>query len=272
MINCPPSLRAAGTDLKEGPVLLKYDFNGRAALVTGGTKGIGRSIANALLEAGASVLVTYARDTDAAEDFQNNLDSQIAEKTLVLRSDVSDPTETPRVFRKAEETFGFPLTMVVNNAGILHQGNFQELDEKSWDRTLKVNLKGPFLIGQELLRRGIAGSAIVNISSVGGQTGGPKAPDYSASKAGLISLTRSMARLGGPAGIRVNAVAPGWIITDIFTPEQLVELKEEANRLIPLQRLGTPDDVARSVLWLLSNESSYLTGHCLNINGGLYFG
>ncbi len=252
--------------------MVNYDFSGHVALVTGGTKGIGRSIALALLGSGAQVLVTYSRDQNSAGIFQDSLNSQQTAAMLLLQSDVSDPTETKRLFQESLARFGKPLTLVVNNAGILQQGDFLQLDEQSWDRTLEVNLKGPFLIGQELLRSDVAGASMVNISSVGGQTGGPKAPDYSASKAGLISLTRSMARLGAPLGIRVNAVAPGWIQTDIFTPSQLQDLQKEASKVIPLGRMGTPDEVAKSVLWLLSDESSYLTGHCLNVNGGLYFG
>lgn len=252
--------------------MVRYDFNGQAALVTGGTKGIGKSIALALLQSGAQVVVTFNRDQNAASQFQSCLNEEQAANTLLIRSDVSDPTETLRVFSETRTRFQKPLTLVVNNAGILQQGDFMDLDGSAWDRTMEVNLKGPFLMGQELLRSGVPGSAMVNISSVGGQTGGPKAPDYSASKAGLISLTRSLARLGAPNGIRVNAVAPGLIETEIFTPGQLRELKIEAAKVIPLQRLGTPEDVAKSVLWLLSEEASYLTGHCLNVNGGLYFG
>ncbi len=252
--------------------MVRYDFSGQAALVTGGTKGIGRCIALALLETGAQVVVTFSRDQDAASRFQSGLSSEQAANTLLIRSDVSDPDEAVRVFSATKNRFQRPLTMVVNNAGILQQGDFLELDAQSWDRTLEVNLKGPFLVGQELLRSGVAGASMVNISSVGGQTGGPRAPDYSASKAGLISLTRSLARLGAAGGTRVNAVAPGWIKTEIFTPQQLQELEDEATRVVPLGRLGSPEDVAKAVLWLLSDESSYLTGHCLNVNGGLYFG
>ena len=257
---------------EEKSAAVKYDFSHQAALVTGGTKGIGRSIALALLETGAQVVVTFSRDQEAASKFQSDLDDQQAASLLLIRSDVSDSAETARVFEETKKRFQKPLTMVVNNAGILRQGDFLDLDSQSWDRTLEVNLKGPFLVGQELLRRAVAGSSLVNISSVGGQTGGPKAPDYSASKAGLISLTRSLARLGASSDIRVNAVAPGWIKTDIFTPQQLLELEDEAARVIPAGRLGSPEDVAKAVLWLLSDEASYVTGHCLNVNGGLYFG
>lgn len=252
--------------------MLNYDFSAQAALVTGGTRGIGAAIARALLAAGARVLITYHQDTAAAEAFQASVPTNQAGRAMVLPSDVSLPAEAVRVFTACQEQWGRPLSLVVNNAGILRQGDFLELDEKDWDRTLAVNLKGPFLIGQELLRQGTRPAAMVNISSVGGQTGGPKAPDYSASKAGLISLTRSLARLGAPAGLRVNAIAPGLIRTDIFTPEQLAALEAEAGQTIPLGRLGTPEDVARATLWLLSEEASYLTGQCLNVNGGQYFG
>ena len=122
------------------------------------------------------------------------------------------------------------------------------------------------------MKEGSKSGAIVNISSVGGQTGGNKAPDYAASKAALISLTKSVARLGSIIGIRSNAVSPGWVETDIFTVARLAELKEEAKKAIPMQRMGLPLEVSRAVLFLLSDDASYVTGHCLNVNGGLYLG
>ncbi|MCP4292712.1 MAG: SDR family oxidoreductase [bacterium] len=255
-----------------GPQQVQYDFSNHVALVTGGTKGIGKAIVSALLHAECQVVVSYSSDEKSAQQFLTSLSAKHSQRTLLLRSDVSVPQEVESLFSTAQKEFGQPVSMVVNNAGILNQGNFSELSEANWDRTLAVNLKGPFLVGQQLLKSRMNGATMVNISSVGGQTGGPKAPDYSASKAGLISLTRSLARLGAPDNIRVNAVAPGWIKTDIFDAEQLENLEIKAQNEIPLARLGTPDEVARSVMFLLSQESSYLTGHCLNINGGMYFG
>jgi len=134
-------------------------------------------------------------------------------------------------------------------------------------------LKGPFLLCQEAMPilETMAQPAIVNIVSVGGQTGGPKAPDYAASKGGLMTFTQSMARIGAPMNIRVNAVSPGWINTGIFTADEFAALKEAAKSTILMKRLGTPEEVASAVCFLLSTESSFISGHILNVNGGMYF-
>ncbi len=248
------------------------DFEQQVALVTGGTKGIGRAITEALLPENARVLVTYCQDQEAAQDFVRALKPDQAARVCLRQGDIADRAHVQSLFHDANAEFGDPVSLVVNNAGILHQGSFQDLDDDGWDRTLAVNLKGPFMVGQEFLKSGPTGGAVVNIASVGGQTGGAKAPDYAASKAGLISLTRSLARLGSPRGIRVNAVAPGWIATEIFDATQLANLTAEAASAVPLGRLGTPAEVAQSVVFLLSTRAAYITGHCLNVNGGLYFG
>ncbi len=246
--------------------MISFDFQQKVALVTGGTKGIGRAIVMALLQGRARVVVTYSSDDVAADAFLQSLTAENKQRVNLLKSDVASRQDVRSLFEKE------PITLVVNNAGILKQGDFQDLTDEQWDRTLAVNLKGPFMVGQEFLKHGPKGGAMVNISSIGGQTGGSKAPDYAASKAALISLTRSLARLGSARNIRVNAVAPGWIKTDIFSDEQLVNLQQEAAKVIPMGRLGMPEEIAGSVLFLLSGQASYITGHCLNVNGGLHFG
>ncbi len=246
--------------------MIRYDFQQSVALVTGGTKGIGRAIVMALLDGQARVVVTYSQDDVAAEVFLQALTPEQKQRVNLLKSNVASRKDVHSLFEKE------PITLVVNNAGILQQGDFQDLSDEQWDRTLAVNLKGPFMVGQEFLKHGPDGGAMVNISSIGGQIGGNKAPDYAASKAALISLTRSLARLGTTNNIRVNAVAPGWIKTEIFSEEQLANLQMEAAKVIPMGRLGTPEEIAGAVLFLLSAEASYITGHCLNVNGGLYFG
>jgi 3-oxoacyl-[acyl-carrier protein] reductase len=252
--------------------VIRFDFQQRVALVTGGTKGIGRAIVAGLLRGQARVVVTYSRDESAATAFQNSLSAEEQSRVHLLKSDVSCRADVHNLFRKPVGPWGEPISLVVNNAGILKQGDFQDLSDEQWDQTFAVNLKGPFMVGQEFLKHGPDGGAVVNISSIGGQTGGNRAPDYAASKAGLISLTRSLARLGTARGMRVNAVSPGWIVTDIFTEDQLIHLQKEATEVIPLGRMGKPEEVASAVLYLLSEEASFITGHCLNVNGGLYFG
>ncbi|MDF1878205.1 SDR family oxidoreductase, partial [Sulfurimonas sp. SAG-AH-194-C20] len=151
------------------------------------------------------------------------------------------------------------------------QGNFLDIEEEEYQWILDTNLKGPFFLAQEFLKR-YEKASIVNISSIGGQIGGNKAPHYAASKAAIISLSKSLARLGSAKHIRVNAVSPGWVETEIFTQEQLIGLTEQAKLEIPLARLGKPSEIAASVVFLLSEEASFITGQTLNVNGGMYLG
>jgi NAD(P)-dependent dehydrogenase (short-subunit alcohol dehydrogenase family) len=255
--------------------MLVFNFDRRLAVVTGASRGIGKAIASALLESNANVIGTYASDEVAAKQCRVEL-APFGERFLLIKNDVSRREDVIRIFDHATERFGQSIQMLVNNAGVLKQGDFLELTDTDWDQAFDVNMKGPFMLSQELLRSrrqvNAGPASIVNISSVGGQTGGNKAPDYAATKAALISLTRSLARIGAQCLVRSNAVAPGWIQTDIFSAEQLESLQSEARKVIPLERMGQPAEVAMAVLFLLSDASSYITGHCINANGGMYFG
>jgi 3-oxoacyl-[acyl-carrier protein] reductase len=244
-------------------------FEGTTALVTGGTKGIGYAIAEALLGAGGKVVVTYSRDEAAAQRLREKGEAIWEERLFVVRHDAATTDGAKELFDEVSRLCGAAPNLLVNNAGILNQKPFADLEESQWDRTFAVNLKGPFLLSQHFLQ--LSGArAIVNISSIGGQIGGDKAPDYAASKAALLCFTKSLARIGSRSGIRVNAVAPGWIRTDIFSAEQAEALTEQAKQAVPLGRMGEPSEVARAVLFLLSDDASYITGHCLNVNGGLF--
>lgn len=245
-------------------------LNKKVAIVTGGSKGIGKAIVKKLLQLNAKVALTYANDDKTAQLVADEL-SEFNDNFLIIKSDVSDLNDIKKLYETVENHWSCPIDFLVNNAGVLKQGNFYDISEEEWEWIINTNLKGPFFLAQEFLQRYSNGS-IVNISSIGGQIGGDKAPHYASSKAGIISLTRSLARLGSSKNIRVNAVAPGWIKTEIFNQEQLQLLQEKAQKEIPLGRLGTPEEVASSVVFLLSDESSFITGHCLNINGGMYFG
>lgn len=243
-------------------------------LVTGGTKGIGKAILLSLLEEGAKAVATYSVDDEAALKLNNEVDKLgFSNMCLIVKADASKKSDIEDLMQLVHSKWGSGFNNIVNNAAILKQGDFFQLSEGQWDRTFSVNLKGPFLICQKLMPEieKLGGGSIVNIVSVGGQTGGPRATDYAASKAGLMCFTQSMSRIGSSMGIRVNAVSPGWIDTGIFTPQRYEEIKEEAKTKIPIGRLGEPQDVANAVLFLLSNKSSYITGHILNVNGGLYF-
>ncbi len=250
-------------------------FSGKLALVTGGTRGIGKAISCALLSIGCNVAISYARDEKSAKAASLDFEKLgIAEKNyLIMKSDISKKNDVIEFVTSSMEKWGDSLSFLVNNAGILKQGDFFELTEEQWDYTLATNLKGPFFLCQKIIpiMANLNEPAIVNIVSIGGQTGGPKAPDYAASKAALICFTRSMARIGAPLGIRVNAVSPGWIDTGIFTKQRYSEIKSEAKKVIPMQRIGKPEEVADAVIFLLSKKASYITGHVINVNGGMFF-
>lgn len=252
-------------------VIASYNFQGRIALVTGASRGIGKQICRDLLESNCRVLGCFSSNEEEAQICRADF-TEFGSNFVLKKRDVSLEADVIRLFNDAALLWAEPISFLVNNAGILHQGDFADLTSESWDKTLGVNLRGPFLLSQRFIKEGSKDGSIVNISSVGGQTGGNKAPDYAASKAALISLTKSVARLGSIVGIRSNAVSPGWVETDIFTASRLAELKEEAKKAIPMQRMGLPLEVSRAVLFLLSDEASYITGHCLNVNGGLYLG
>jgi len=250
-------------------------FNGKIALVTGGTRGIGKAISRALLSIGCYVAISYARDEQSAKVARLDFEKLgIAEKNyLIMKSDVSKRDDIKELVTSSTEKWGDSISFLVNNAGVLKQGNFFKLTEEQWDYTLATNLKGPFFLCQKIMpiMAKQQEPAIVNIVSIGGQTGGPKAPDYAASKAALICFTQSMARIGATMGIRVNAVSPGWIETGIFSEEILVEMQKEIQSKIPMKRLGMSEEVADAVVFLLSNKASYITGHVLNVNGGMHF-
>ncbi len=252
--------------------MIQFDFREKVAIVTGGTKGIGFAIAHALVKAGAMVAITYRSDDEAAARASSILAKASDTGFVVVRADMGDRKATQGLLGMIKDRWRTPISRVVNNAGILHQGDFFDLTDRRWESTMRNNLMGPFILCQETLRDMASKGSIVNIASIGGQVGGDRAPDYAASKAGLISLTRSLARIGSAYGVRVNAVSPGWIETPIFSTAQLDRLRKAAAAEVPLGRMGTPEEVTGAVLFLLSDAASYITGHCLNVNGGLYMG
>jgi len=177
------------------------------------------------------------------------------------------------MINRALETFG-RIDVLINNAGIFQQKPFLEITDEDWARMMDINLKGAFICSQEVFQvmqkqgKGI----IVNMASSGGQIGGPLAIHYSASKAGVICLTKSLARIGAPYGIRINCIAPGLIDTEMTKSEICSDAGREKIRQIPIQRPGTVDEVARAAVFLASDDASYITGQTINVNGGLYMG
>jgi len=244
------------------------DFKGQVAIVTGGGRGIGRAIAEGLAKKGVNLAIADINPDTAAETAAALASSGI--KTAGMKLDVSSPEEVKKVFENVRKEFN-RIDMLINNAGITKDGLMIRMKEEDWDTVMAINLKGVFLCSKEAIRDMSKQryGRIVNISSVAAFMGNPGQANYSASKAGIMGLTKTAAKEYASRGITVNAVAPGFIttaMTDVL-PENV---KEEMRKLIPLGRFGTIEDVANAVIFLASPESGYITGQVIHVNGGMY--
>lgn len=227
----------------------------RRVLVTGVSRGIGRAIARRLLDDGWEVIGTYRTGADAAREL-----APAGDRLTLHQVDLGDDASVGALLEALAEV---PLDGLVNNAGMIHFEADGELELESWRRTLEVNLTAPVRLARALGGRLAAGGSIVNIASVDGTVGSYNSMAYAASKAALLSATKSLANLLGERGIRVNAVTPGWIDTEMANEEEL------AISLTPLARLGRPAEVGDVVAWLLGPESSFVSGASIVIDGGL---
>ncbi len=241
---------------------------GRAAFVTGASRGIGKAIALALGHAGARVALTYRREKELAEAVA----AKIGPEAVALPMDAADRASVRTALAKAERAFGH-VSILVNNAGINKPTDFDHVTDEDWDHILAVNLKGPFICAQEALPvlRRAGGGSIVNIGSVSGQYGGPRTAHYAASKAGLISLGQVIARFAAKDNIRCNTVSAGLIQSEMADQGLAAPAVQAAAKTIVLGRLGTASEVADAVVFLASDASRYITAQTLNVNGGLYF-
>jgi len=240
----------------------------RTAFITGASRGIGRACAIALSDAGVRVVLA-ARNTEQLEALAGELRSK-GREALVVPLDLANPDSIKEAFTKAAKEFG-PVAILVNNAGIAKDGLALRMKKEDWDSVIATNLTGAFLAIQQVLQGMMRErwGRIINISSVVGEMGNPGQANYVASKAGLIGLTKAIAQEMGSRNITVNAVAPGFIETDM-TQGLSQELKDNMLGHIALKRIGRPEDVAAAVRFLASEEATYITGHVLDVNGGLY--
>jgi 3-oxoacyl-[acyl-carrier protein] reductase len=240
----------------------------RIAFITGASRGIGRACSLGLSSAGARVVLA-ARRVDQLEKVAAEIRSA-GRDAFVVEMDLSVPDSVRSAISKASKEFG-RIDILVNNAAITRDGLAVRMKQEDWEAVLATNLTGAFIATQQVLLSMMRErwGRIINITSVVGEAGNPGQANYVASKAGLIGLTKSLAQEMASRNITVNAVAPGFIDTDM-TQALPPELKEKILAAIPLKRLGTPGDVAAAVKFLASDEAAYITGHVLNVNGGMY--
>jgi len=243
-------------------------MNTRVAFVSGASRGIGKACALTLSAAGNRVVLA-ARNTEKLEEVAAEIRSKGAE-AYVVQLDLASLDSIREAFAKAAKEFG-RIDILVNNAGITKDGLALRMKRDDWDVVINTNLSGSFFAIQQVLQGMMRErwGRIVNITSVVGEAGNAGQSNYSASKAGLIGVTKSLAQEMASRGVTVNAVAPGFIETDM-TGVLSVEVKEKVLAAIPLKRMGTPEDIAAAVAFLASDAAGYITGHVLDVNGGMY--
>ena len=244
------------------------DFAGKTAVVTGGSRGIGRAVCLELAKGGANVVLCYAGNESAAAETVSACEA-LGAKALSVKCDVADSAQVKKLMDEAIKAFG-RIDILVNNAGITRDGLLMMMKEEDFDAVLSANLKGTFLCMKAVSRTMMKQryGRIVNLSSVVGLRGNAGQVNYAASKAGVIGMTKSLAKELASRGVTVNAVAPGFIDTDM-TAAMPEAAKTATLASIPMQRLGVPEDIAKAVAFLASDDAAYITGQVLAVDGGM---
>jgi 3-oxoacyl-[acyl-carrier protein] reductase len=244
------------------------DLAGKAALVTGGSRGIGRAIALRVADQGADVAFSYRGNADAAEKTRSEIEGK-GRRALAVQADVTDPAAAERLVASTIEAFG-KLDILVNNAGITRDDLIMRMSLEAWREVLETNLFGAFYTIKAVSRPMLKARSgrIISITSVSGQAGQQGQANYSSAKAGLIGLTKATARELASRGITVNAVAPGFVLTEL-TESLPAALMDQIKAATPLGRFGTPEEVANAVAFLAADEAAYITGQVLAVDGGL---
>lgn len=246
---------------------MSYDFTDKVAVVTGGSRGIGLAVAQQLADYGAKVCINYNASQERAEQAVNQI-CEAGGKAIAVQADVSDQSQARQLMQQAEQQLG-PIDFLVNNAGIFDVAAHDEFDEELWHRTMKINVDGVFYcswaVKDAMLARGYG--RIVNIASIAGLEAKPYAIAYATSKAAVIGFTRSFGQAVAADNIRVNAVAPGLIDTEILDGFEQAQLDHLID-LTPSKRIGQAEEVAKMVSFLLSNESDFTVGQTIVLSGG----
>ena len=237
----------------------------KVAIVTGGSRGIGRAIVETLARKGINVIANYNQSEEKAKQLQENLEKENIHIDII-KADVSKREEVKKMVDMVIKKYG-KIDVLINNAGISQEKLFQDITDDDWEHVMKVNLYSAFCATQEVLPYMLSqkSGCIINISSIYGIIGGSCAVAYSATKAGMDGMTKALAKELGPSNIRVNSIAPGCIDTDMnkqYTEEDMNQVKEET----PLERIGKPEDIAKCAMWLV--EDTFTTGQVISINGG----
>ncbi len=244
-------------------------LDGKVALITGAARGIGKAIALKFASEGADIAFTDLVINEAAQETIREIEA-LGRKVKGYASNCANFEETQAVVEEIAKDFG-RIDVLVNNAGITKDGLVMRMSEQQWDAVIAVNMKGAFnflhAVVPVMARQ--KGGSIINMASIAGQTGNPGQVNYSASKAGLIAMAKSVAKEMGPRGIRANSIAPGFIISEM-TDALPQAVKDEYLKMIPLKRGGTVEDIANTALYLASDLSSYVTGQVIAVNGGMY--